>query len=385
MFQKTDFLVIGAGPFGLAAAALAKHEGLNYVLLGKPMDFWKENMPEGMYLRSSWDWHLDPLNTDTIEAYLDLNKMAKNDVEPLPLSFYLKYTSWFQEQKQIEPYPHMVKSLTRGADTVYPFEAELENGGKITAKKVLLALGFRYFKNIPQEYTEMFSTDYITHTCDHVDFSDLVNKRCMIIGGRQSAFEWAALLQEAGAGEIHVAHRHDTPEFVDADWSWVNAVVDRIADHPGWFRNLSAAEKEKVNHQLWSEGRLKVEPWLWPRVNKDNVYIRPNTTVTQCDMSKTGQLTATLNNEERLEIDHIILATGYQVDMKRVPFLAKGGMLKDLKIKNGFPVLDEAFQSNIPGLYITSLPATQDFGPFFGFTISVRTSAKLVVGSLVGA
>jgi hypothetical protein len=24
------------------------------------------------------------------------------------------------------------------------------------------------------------------------------------------------------------------------------------------------------------------------------------------------------------------------------------------------------------------MPATQDFGPFFGFTISVRTSAKLI-------
>jgi hypothetical protein len=29
-------------------------------------------------------------------------------------------------------------------------------------------------------------------------------------------------------------------------------------------------------------------------------------------------------------------------------------------------------------LYITSMAANQDFGPFFGFTIATRTSAKLI-------
>ena len=42
--------------------------------------------------------------------------------------------------------------------------------------------------------------------------------------------------------------------------------------------------------------------------------------------------------------------------------------------------LCEQFQTNIPGLFITSLPATQDFGPFFGFTYGVGTSAKVIGG-----
>jgi len=41
-------------------------------------------------------------------------------------------------------------------------------------------------------------------------------------------------------------------------------------------------------------------------------------------------------------------------------------------------VIDEHFQTNLPGLFITSMAAGQDFGPFFGFTIAVRTSAKLI-------
>ena len=35
-------------------------------------------------------------------------------------------------------------------------------------------------------------------------------------------------------------------------------------------------------------------------------------------------------------------------------------------------------QTNIPGLFVTSIPAVQDFGLFFGFTISARLSAQLM-------
>ena len=78
-----------------------------------------------------------------------------------------------------------------------------------------------------------------------------------------------------------------------------------------------------------------------------------------------------LDNGERLTVDHIILATGYKVEMNRVPFLVRGNILDELKTRNGYPVLDEHLQTNIPGLFFTSMAAAQDFGAFFAFTISV--------------
>ncbi|HEX5691048.1 MAG TPA: hypothetical protein VFX76_13635, partial [Roseiflexaceae bacterium] len=68
----------------------------------------------------------------------------------------------------------------------------------------------------------------------------------------------------------------------------------------------------------------------------------------------------------------------------QVPFLAKGNIAAALATRNGFPVLDERFQTNLPGLFITSMAANQDFGPFFAFTISTRTSAK-VIGEAIAA
>jgi hypothetical protein len=54
----TPLLVIGAGPYGLATAACAKRAGIEELVVGEPMAFWRENMPSGMMLRSGADWHL---------------------------------------------------------------------------------------------------------------------------------------------------------------------------------------------------------------------------------------------------------------------------------------------------------------------------------------
>ena len=64
-------LVIGAGPYGLATAACAKGAGIEQLVVGEPMPFWRENMPAGMFLRSGADWHLDAAGINTFETYLD--------------------------------------------------------------------------------------------------------------------------------------------------------------------------------------------------------------------------------------------------------------------------------------------------------------------------
>jgi hypothetical protein len=65
------------------------------------------------------------------------------------------------------------------------------------------------------------------------------------------------------------------------------------------------------------------------------------------------------------------------VNIARVPFLAQSNILAGLKTRDGFPELGEHFESSAPGLFITSMPAGQQFGPFFGFQgpLSCRQSA----------
>lgn len=377
--RETHLLIVGAGPFGLAMAAYAQHLDIDHLIVGEPMQLWKSNMPREMILRSHVDWHLDPLEIHSLEHYLATHNLARETVEPLERDFYLQYADWFRSEKNIHPLRSEVQQLDANEGS---FTASLSNGDTIVAKKVVLAIGFRYFKNIPSELASLLPAGRYSHTCDLVEFEHLKDQRCLIIGGRQSAFEWAALLAEHGAAAVHVSHRHPTPLFQDSEWGWINTAVDRFVDDPDWYRNLSGDEKLEV-HAKFAEARIKLEPWLWPRIDKHNVKLWPETQVVGCTETRDGELAVQLDGGQALTVDHVILATGYQVSMPQVPFLAAGNILAMLDLDNGYPVLDSGLQSNIPGLFITSLPACQDFGPFFAFTVAVKVSAKVIARALV--
>ena len=377
MQTETNFLIIGAGPFGLAIAAEASHRELDYLLVGKPMEFWRKNMPNGMYLRSACDWHLDPLNVDTIEKFLETLGRTSKEVEPISLSFYQSYADWFQKQKQIVSSPTYILQLDYAA-AEQRFTATTDRGNTISAEHVAIAPGFKHFSHVPGNLSALLPAGRFTHTCDFVDLHRAPKKSFLIIGGRQSAYEWAALLVEAGAKAVHISHRHESPAFTASDWSWVNPLMDQLVEDPDWYRRLAPVEKETIAQRFWAEGRMKLEPWLKPRVTNDRVHVWPQTELRSCMEQANGELMVELTNGERFTVDHVILATGYKVNIAQLPFLSKGNILSQIAERNGFPILDTHFQTSVPGLFITSMPATQDFGPFFAFTIAVRASAKLI-------
>ena len=380
--MNTDLLIIGAGPFGVSLAAVADHHNVDYLIVGYPMSFWKRNMPGGMLLRSDCDWHLDPLNIDTIDNYLSTKGQSRAQVEPLSLDFYLGYADWFINQKQINPIKMHVRQLDYADGKL---RATLEDERVIEAKRVVLAIGFNYFKNVPAEIAAWLPEDRYSHTCDFVDLAGSTGQRFLIVGGRQSAFEWAALLNESGADEVHVVHRHATPAFEQSDWSWVLGSVAGMVDNPAWYRQLSDEARDDLNLKFWNAGRLRLEPWLWPRLQFDSVKLWPLTIVSECAEDSAGALQIALDSGERIVVDQIILATGYNVDVANVPFLASGNIAAQLQIDDGFPVLDEHFQSSVPGLYFTSMAATQAFGSFFAFTVSTRASAQIIGNALIAA
>jgi FAD-dependent urate hydroxylase len=369
-------LIIGAGPFGLTVAADAQYNGLPVTVIGKPMAFWRENMPRGMILRSASDWHLDPHDAYTIEAFLTDRGLRPSDVEPLPIELYLDYAAWFQRQAGVVAESAEVIRLDVAVDD--HFDVVLDHG-TVRADNVVLAIGLRYFAEIPHELKIMFPPGRLEHSCNFVDLSKAQGRRCLIIGGRQSAFEWAALLHEAGAASVDVVHRHPSPKFELSEWKWATELAEGLASDPTWYRRLPQAEKDNVAARMWGEGRLKVEPWLAARVLQDSIRIRPDRNVASVRASPDGALLVTLDGGEELTADIAIAATGYRPDVSRIPFVAAGNVYERLDVHNGCPALDEAFQTNVPGFYATGALATQDFGPFFGFTLAAR-GAAIVIG-----
>lgn len=381
----TDLLIIGAGPFGIATSSYARHLGIDHVVIGEPMGFWKTHMPQGMLLRSACDWHLDPTDVHTIEAFLAEQGRTPADVEPLSLDFYLGYCEWFMREKGIVSRRQLATRLDRSRGATEGFDAHLDDGSTLRARRVVLAVGMGYFAQIPTEVSAMLPPDRYAHTCDTVDLARFARRRVVIVGGRQSSFEWASLLAEAGAAEVHLTYRHETPAFTASDWTWVPPLVERICAEPGWFRELSDDQRSAMSRRLWGEGRLKLEPWLAARIDRPNVHLHSRTSIAACETSQDVSMTLALDSGQRIDADFVIFATGYRVNLSRVPFLAAGDVLPMIATHDGYPALDGHFQTSAPGLYTTSMAAGGDFGPFFGFTVSVRASARAIVDHLAGS
>jgi thioredoxin reductase len=339
-----DVLVIGAGPYGLAAAKAARDKGLRTRIVGRHMSFWREHMPAGMLLRSGPDWHLDPAFELTFERYLDERGISE---DPIPLELFLDYAGWFTAEAGLVVEDEHVTTLTRDGH----FTAALAGGDTIEARQVIAAPGIAHFAHRPE-----WATDGV-HTCDLVDFGELSGARVLVVGGRQSAYEWAALASEHGAERVDVVHRHPQPRFERVSWRFVDPLIDETLAHPGWWRNLPQPERDAIARRFWEVGRLTLEHWLVPRLKRVHVH------------ANTAEI-----DPARFAPDRIVLATGYKAQLDRVPYL------RGLRIatRNGFPVLDDAMQSSVPGLFLPGFTATQDFGPFFGFVKGAPAAALLM-------
>ena len=371
--DATTLAIIGAGPFGLAQAAWAAHAGVDYVAIGRPMDFWTEHMPAGMLLRSGADWHLDPAGDFTIERFFAEHGTDVASNTPLGRDRYLEYAAWLQARRNIRPLDARVVALDPPMVPGDRFHIRFADRPPLAARHVVVAIGFGYFAHEPQDLVARLPRGRWRHSRDAVALDGYAGRRVLIVGGRQSAFEWAALLHEAGAAAVDVVYRHASPAFAESEWEWIDPLVARFAEDPSWFRRLGADQQQALTYRLWSEGRLKIEPWLEGRLRGSSVTLRPQTEVTG-GAERAGAVDVGLSTGDTLIVDDVILATGYKVDVARVPFLG-GDIARGLVVSKGCPALDEHLQTSIPGLFMTSMAATQDFGPFFGFTVAARVSA----------
>jgi thioredoxin reductase len=321
-------------------------------------------MPAGMFLRSGSDWHLDPEEKLTLRRYID----EHGGDEPVSLNLFLDYAAWFQNQAGVEVIDERVTTMAHTQDR---FVAQLSNVQTIHSPRVVLCTGFRPFPNLNHP---LAGREGVHHTNDFVDLKASRGEKVMVVGGRQAAFEWAALLAECGAEAVHVVHRHPTPAFASSDWTWIEPFMEEAERIPGWFAGLASTRQDELRRRFWEEGRAKLEPWLQPRLERPEVTLWPETEVTEWD----GE-TARLSQGTDLLVDRVILATGFRMQLERLGFLCGQTVLPKVETRDGFPVLSSQFESSLPGLYFTSFASTQQFGPFFGFVRGCPTTARILL------
>jgi thioredoxin reductase len=92
-------------------------------------------------------------------------------------------------------------------------------------------------------------------------------------------------------------------------------------------------------------------------------------------------LQAVDGSEREIVTEHVIAATGYQVNLERLNFL-HAEIRSNLKALNGAPVLSSSFESSIPGLYFVGVAAANSFGPVMRFAFGAGFAARTLTRTL---
>lgn len=368
--SDTEIAIVGAGPYGLAAAAHLRRAGVDVRVLGDPMSFWR-TMPTGMLLRSNWtatciaDFR-GPLSLD---AYCAATGVHFD--KPVPLTRFIEYGTWVQQQVAPDVDRRLVETLDGDQGG---FQLLLADGSRLTARRVIVAAGIKPFANRPS-YAEGLPPEAASHTGDHQDLSQFSGARVLVIGGGQSALESAALLQEGGA-QVEVVVRADHLNWLHggkyhrklgrlapllyAPTDVGPMGLSRLVAVPDLFRRLPHRVQDPLAYRSI---RPAGAAWLAPRLQ--NVPIAMGQSI--LSVTITGEdLQVRFADGGQRNVDHLLLGTGYRVDIARYPFLAPS-LLARIRRVNGYPVLRRGMESSVPGLHFIGAPAAWSFGPIMRF------------------
>jgi FAD-dependent urate hydroxylase len=380
--QSCDVAIIGAGPFGLSAAShLQKIKGLDLRVFGRPMSFWQCHMPPKMLLRSRWDaTHIaDPGNRLSLDGYRNFNgNHALKD--PLCVTDFIKYGNWFHQQAKIQADRRNVTNIDKENDR---FQVTLEDGERFQAGRVVVATGIQYFARRPQEF-QTLPQCLVSHSSELRDYERFREKDVIVVGAGQSALEAAAFLHEAGAN-VQMLIRKGITQWRKPRFKWLGkgewmrifygrgdvgpAGASLIIQYPHLFRQFPR------KYQLeWD--RRAIQPAFSyrhvPPMNGTQIHTSRFAVEAREERER---VRLRLNDGSDCLVDHVVIATGYQVDVRRYPFLSPK-LLQHLDVVDGFPRVDHGFESSVPGLHFAGATAARSFGPLVRFVAGTPFVSK---------
>jgi FAD-dependent urate hydroxylase len=381
--------IIGSGPYGLAAAAHLRAAHIDAHVFGNPMDFWDTQMPRGMLLRSQWSAsHIaDPHGRLSLDSYCAAQRLAVP--KPIPLGSFIEYGRWFQQQVVPDLDTRRVARLD-GSDG--HFRLTLEGGDVVTAERVVVAAGISPFASRPPQFDGL-PGDRVVHTSQMVDPTSHAGLRTMIVGGGQSALESAALLHEAGV-DVEVIVRRPRVTWLDQRAKWLKSEanpirgllypptdvgppgLNLIVASPGLFRMLPRALQDPIAHRSI---RPAGAAWLVPRVR--GVRLTTGRSVLFAKAER-REIRVTLSDGTERRVEHVVLATGFRVNLAQYGFLAPS-LLSTIRVMNGYPELGRGFESSVPGLHFVGAVAARSFGPLCRFVAGTGYTARSVTAAIV--
>jgi hypothetical protein len=96
-----------------------------------------------------------------------------------------------------------------------------------------------------------------------------------------------------------------------------------------------------------------------------------------------GGVELRLDDGSRRRIDHVLICTGYRVDIARYSFLGPD-LLSGVRIADGYPLLTDGFESSLAGLHFLGAPAAWSYGPLCRFVSGTAFSGRALARHIAG-
>ncbi len=386
--NDSNVIVIGAGPYGLAVASHLKAAGIATRVFGEPMGFWRHKMPKGMKLRSPWGASSisDPAKALSLDVYSKAHRIARE--EPFPLEDFLGYGRWFQTSAVPDLDHRMVARIEAAADG---FRAIATDGEAFFARCVIVAMGLLNQQFRPIAFAAA-PPALVTHSSDHDNFDAFGGQSVAVIGRGQSACETAALLHEAGAtveiicrAPIHwlgggaqaAGWRREGAARLSALLATPSAVgpfpLNWLVGFPNLVRLLPADARAAFN---FASQRPGAAGWLWPRLRG----VRVTSGVEAVATVQSGERVAVEFGRGSAVFDHVVLATGYRIDIANYAIL--DDLMSAIACRQGSPLLSPGFESSVPGLFFVGASASWSLGPLMRFIAGTAFAARQVTRAI---
>ncbi|WP_137132114.1 NAD(P)/FAD-dependent oxidoreductase [Rhizobium sp. FY34] len=186
----------------------------------------------------------------------------------------------------------------------------------IACRKVVLATGLEGagVLNVPASVSGTLPRDRWTHSGEVMDTARLDGRSIGIIGAAASSFDWAVSALEAGAKSVTVLARSETlPRTELLDWSNFPGFLNHFAD-------LDDRSRYRFTRRMFA---FKTPP-------TNEMFTRAMSfaacrLVTGADIRSIAMAEETVRIETAkgdFHFDHLLLGTGYRVDLSRRPELA---------------------------------------------------------------
>ena len=395
MTALVDVAIVGAGPYGLSLAAHLRSNGVRYRQFGIPMNLWRRAMPRGMYLKSQgFASNLsDPDGTHTLAEFCRQTGRPYSDRGmPVSLETFVSYGNWFQQHRAPDVEEVLVTGVTRVGGH---YEVGLADGEEFRARNVVVATGVEYFSRVPEQLAAL-PAHLCSHSSAHDDLSGFRGRDVVVLGAGQSALETAALLHENGA-DVRLVARASQVRWNGPPLTGNRSLYRRVrepeaglgsglttwfySEQPWMFRHLPPGVRaNRARNALGPAGAW----WLRERVEGQFPVLLRHTV----DWARSRQDRVRLGMTQadgrpcELRADHVISATGFPPDLRRLDFLSSR-LRSRIRTLDRTPQLGGDFQSSVPGLFFIGPSVAPTFGPAMRFVYGADYASRQVAGRLV--